>query len=93
MEESGIEVGKLDYHSSQPWPYPSQLMIGLIGHAVSEQVTIDQEELEDARWFTRAEVAEALAGGFGRQEGLIVPPKQAIAHQLIKSWVQMSANL
>lgn len=93
LEESGIRVGTLNYHSSQPWPFPAQLMIGFIGHAISEQVTVDQEELEDAQWFTRAEVAKAVAEGFRREEGLIIPPKNAIAHQLMKTWVQMSSNL
>lgn len=93
LEESGIKVGKMDYHSSQPWPFPAQLMIGLIGQATSENITVDQEELEDARWFTKAEISEAVAGGFGKAEGLIVPPKAAIAHQLMKAWVQLTANL
>ncbi|XP_039267616.2 NAD-capped RNA hydrolase NUDT12-like [Styela clava] len=92
-EESGVEVGRLEYHSSQPWPFPGQLMIGLVGYAVSEKITVDQEELEDAKWFTRSEVAEALAGGFTKDKGLLVPPKHAIAHQLQKAWVKMSANL
>lgn len=93
LEESGVKVGKMDYHSSQPWPFPAQLMIGLIGQAISENIVVDEIELEDARWFSKAEVAEALAGGFEKPEGLIVPPKIAIAHQLMKVWVQLAANL
>ncbi|XP_022097450.1 peroxisomal NADH pyrophosphatase NUDT12-like [Acanthaster planci] len=102
LEESGIRVGHVTYHSSQPWPMPSQLMIGCLGYAVSTAITVDTEELEDARWFERRDVAAALqaglaTGGTGSQSGgrqsLLLPPRQAIAHQLIKAWVGMTANL
>jgi len=49
MEECGVRVGKINYHSSQPWPFPSNLMIGMIGQAVSDEINVDQVELEDAR--------------------------------------------
>ncbi|CAK8694442.1 unnamed protein product [Clavelina lepadiformis] len=93
MEEAGVKVGKLEYHSSQPWPFPSNIMIGLIGHAVCDDITVDKVELEDAQWFERAEVAKAVAEGFTRAEGLKVPTPNAIAYQLIKAWLTMTSNL
>lgn len=49
MEESGVKVGKLEYHSSQPWPFPGQLMVGFVGRALNDDITVDELELEDAR--------------------------------------------
>ncbi|XP_072166750.1 NAD-capped RNA hydrolase NUDT12-like [Diadema setosum] len=94
-EESGIIVGKVQYHSSQPWPMPSQLMIGCIAQAVSSKITVDMEELEDARWFTRHEVVEMLGAtsNLGAGSGMFVPPGNAIAHQLIKHWARMAPSL
>lgn len=84
-EETGIKVGRLTYHSSQPWPFPSNLMIGLLGEAESEAITIDPSELEDARWFRRDEVLKMLDGS--HPAGLQVPPPMAIAHHLIRAAV------
>ena len=61
FEEAGIAVTDVRYIASQPWPFPSSLMIGCCARAVSRELTIDTAELDDARWFTRDEVAEALA--------------------------------
>lgn len=88
FEESGIVIGEVHYHSSQPWPFPSSLMIGLIGDAETRDLVIDYEELEDARWFARAEMEQMLAGT--HPEGLFTPPPLAIAHHLIKACVQSS---
>lgn len=90
-EESGIRVGRVDYHSSQPWPFPCSLMLGCIALASSENIKIDNDEMEDVQWFHRAELVQMLT----RQhpQGLFVPPDQAIAHQIIKAWVRMTANL
>ena len=85
-EEAGIEVGAVRYHSTQPWPFPSSLMIGCIAEATSETIEMDGEELEDARWVDRATLARALAGDRGA--GLFVPPSFAIAHMLVKAWVE-----
>jgi NAD+ diphosphatase len=71
------------YHSSQPWPYPSNLMIGLIAEVAAGEGRADQTELEAVRWFTKGE-ALALLGG--ETPGLFAPPPFAIAHQLIKAW-------
>ncbi len=86
MEEAGVKIGDVLFHSTQPWPYPSSLMIGCYARATTTEITVDQNELSDARWFTRAEVREAvLKGGKGE---LRLPPPLAIAHQLVKSWIE-----
>lgn len=88
-EEAGISVGRVTYHSSQPWPFPSSLMIGCHGEALSETITIDAEEMHDVRWVSRDEVLEALAE---RNPQLKVPGPMAIAHHLIKAWAEGEAG-
>ena len=83
LEESGIKVGPVRYHSSQPWPFPTSLMIGLLGEAETSEIAIDHEELEDARWFDPDEIRAMLADR--HPDGLKVPPAMAIAHHLIKA--------
>ncbi|MFX9089482.1 hypothetical protein ABTN55_20345, partial [Acinetobacter baumannii] len=73
------------YHSTQPWPYPSSLMIGLIAEVADGEATPSDTELEAVRWFTRDEARDLLGG---KLEGAFCPPKLAIAHQLIKAWVE-----
>ena len=85
-EEAGIEVGAVHYHSTQPWPFPSSLMIGCLAEATSEVIELDGEELEDARWVDRETLARSLAGD--RSAGIFVPPSFAIAHMLVKAWVE-----
>ncbi|MEM8766361.1 MAG: NAD(+) diphosphatase [Pseudomonadota bacterium] len=91
MEEAGIEVGAVSYHSSQPWPFPSSLMIGCHGQALTREINMDTEEMADVRFFHRDEVTEAmtrvLAGAAGGPEDLKVPGSIAIAHHLIRAWV------
>jgi len=87
FEEAGVRVGEVRYVASQPWPFPSQLMIGCLGHADSLELTIDETEIEDARWFTRAEVAEALEKGRD-SASFLPPPPQAIAHHLLQWWLE-----
>jgi NAD+ diphosphatase len=87
FEEAGARVGEVRYVASQPWPFPSQLMIGCLGHAESLELTIDKTEIEDARWFTRAEVAEALAHGRD-SASFLPPPPQAIAYHLLQWWLE-----
>lgn len=82
-EEAGIEVGAVRYHSSQPWPFPSSLMIGCHGRAESFDVEIDTNEMSDVAWFTRDDVHRALAG---EHPALKVPGPMAIAHHLIRTW-------
>ena len=83
-EEAGIEVGAVRYVFSQPWPFPASLMLGCLAEGLSDEIAVDPEELEDARWFTRAELTEALAG---RSDVLTVPQRIAIAHHLIRAWL------
>ena len=83
-EEAGIEVGAVRYVFSQPWPFPASLMLGCIAEGLSGEIAIDPKELEDARWFSRAELVDALAG---RSEVLTVPRPLAIAHHLIRAWL------
>ncbi|KAF2246234.1 hypothetical protein BU26DRAFT_542129 [Trematosphaeria pertusa] len=99
-EESGIHLGRVVIHSTQPWPYPANLMIGAVGQAVpgGEEVHLGHDaELEDAKWFTADEVREALrvgtsglgenAGPEYKEGGLRLPPKTAIANQLMTAVV------
>ncbi|MBM3518290.1 MAG: NAD(+) diphosphatase [Alphaproteobacteria bacterium] len=87
-EEAGISVGAVRYHSSQPWPFPSSLMIGCIGEAESGEIRIDGHEIEDARWFPRYAIAAALDRAIhGATGGFRMPPPLAIAHQLARWWV------
>ena len=83
MEEAGIEVKNVRYHSSQPWPFPSSLMIGCIAEAATTDINMDAEEMTDVQWFSRSEVLLALEG---KSELLTVPQPLAIAHHLIKAW-------
>jgi NAD+ diphosphatase len=83
LEESGIQVGTIAYVASQPWPFPSSLMIGLVGAALNQDVVIDKTELEDARWFSRAEVRLMLEER--HPDGLGVPPPMAIAHKILET--------
>lgn len=85
LEEAGVVVGRVDYHSSQPWPFVSSLMIGCIGEAQTDRLVIDREELEDCRWFPRAEVRAMLEGTHGG--GLTCPPAYAIARALLEAAV------
>ena len=79
-EESGIDVGEVGYLASQPWPFPASLMFGCIGFATSTDITLDPAELEDARWVTREEMMEAMAG---RHPDIAGARKGAIAHYLL----------
>lgn len=76
-----MEIGAVRYLRSQPWPFPSSLMIGCAAEALTGELVIDATELADARWFTRADV-RAMLGGC-HPESLTVPPPLAIAHHLL----------
>jgi NAD+ diphosphatase len=84
-EEAGLSTLKVRYHSTQPWPYPSSLMIGLIAEVADEDARPDQTELSEVRWFTRAQARDLLAG---KLDGAFAPPPLAIAHQLLKAWAE-----
>jgi NAD+ diphosphatase len=83
QEEAGLATGRVRYVASQPWPFPSSLMIGCFAEAASTTIQFDTTELEDARWFSRADCAAALAG----TGPFLVPPAVAIAHHLLSAWV------
>jgi len=85
-EEVGITCGRVRYFASQPWPFPTSLMIGCHAEALSRDIVVDREELEGARWFKREEVASMLLRKHA--DGLTTPPPVAIAHHLIRSWVE-----
>jgi NAD+ diphosphatase len=85
-EEAGIVCGQVKYFRSQPWPFPSSLMIGCHVQALSHELIIDHNELEGARWFDREEVASMLARC--HPEGLITPVPVAIAYHIIRHWVE-----
>ena len=82
-EQAGIEIKNVRYHSSQPWPFPSSLMIGCHAEAVTTEIAMDDEEMTDVRWFDRQEVLLALEE---KSDKLLLPGPIAIAHHLIKAW-------
>src|SRR5882672_3306101 len=88
LEESSVRVGRVTYLTSQPWPFPCSLMLGCVAQAESEASAIDPAELEEAKWFSRDALRAALAG---RKSDLGVPPPFAIAHHLIRAWVETDA--
>jgi len=85
-EEAGITCGRVKYLSSQPWPFPMSLMIGCHAEALTRDIVVDREELEDARWFSKTEIAAMLMRK--HPEGLTTPPPVAIAHHIIRAWVE-----
>jgi NAD+ diphosphatase len=85
FEEAGVRVTDVRYVGSQPWPFPSSLMIACTARSEGTALTIDHTELEDARWFTRAEVVAAMAGE--PDAPFIAPPPFAIAHSLLAHWL------
>jgi NAD+ diphosphatase len=91
LEEVGIACGRVAYFASQPWPFPSSLMIGCHAQALSENIVIDRSEIEDARWFGRDELALMLARRHAA--GLTTPPEVAIAHHIIRNFVEDGGNV
>ncbi|MCB1508169.1 MAG: NAD(+) diphosphatase [Hyphomicrobiaceae bacterium] len=89
MEEAGIAVGQVRYIASQPWPFPSSLMIGCFAEALSRAITMDASELEEVRFVTRAELAARAATRPG--EGEAIPPSLAIAHTLARHYLDLAA--
>ena len=81
FEESGIRVGRVHYHSSQPWPFPASVMLGFYAEGLSEEITIDTNELLDVRWFTRDQMRNPEPHGFA------LPRGDSIARRLIEDWI------
>ena len=86
LEEASITTGRVRYLASQPWPFPSSLMIGCYAEATSREIVVDTEELEGARWFSKEELARMLMRR--HEEGLTTPPPVAIAHHIIRRFVE-----
>ena len=83
-EETNVHVGKVRYHSSQPWPFPSSLMLGFFAEATSSDVVLNDRELEDAQWFTRKQ----LRSGFPK-----LPFRISIARRLVDDWLDMDMDM
>lgn len=86
FEEAGIRCEDVTYYMTQPWPYPSSLMIGCVARATTDDIVVDKSELEDARWFTREEATAML--NKTHPEGKTGPHPVAIAHHLLAHWLQ-----
>ena len=80
-EETGVVVGEVTYFGNQPWPFPQSLMLGFTGRAVSPEIQVDGAEIEDARWFTRAELAAGATSG-----ELLLPGYLSISRPLVEHW-------
>jgi NAD+ diphosphatase len=81
FEEAGIRVGAVRYFGSQPWPLPRSLMVGFVAHAESTEVSVDGQEIEDARWFTRAQMKDEAEAGT-----LVLPGGVSISRSLVEHW-------
>lgn len=82
-EETGVLVDTVEYHSSQPWPFPSSLMLGFIAHARTTEIDLRDQELEDARWFTRHDIAVG---------NVLLPPPTSVSYHLIEDWYDSSTE-
>lgn len=85
FEEAGIRIGDVRYVASQPWPFVSSLMLGFHADAKDTEITMDEDELEDCRWFSREEVGQMLEAT--HPEGLFCPPEMAIAHTIVRAFM------
>lgn len=83
LEETGVVVTDAHYHSSQPWPFPSSLMLGFMASAAPNSIARSSTELEDARWFTREQIAAGEA---------VLPPPTSISHRLIENWFDAGSS-
>lgn len=91
LEEAGVVCGEVRYFRSQPWPFPMSLMIGCHARAASTAIVVDRSELDDARWFDRREAALMLARR--HPDGLNTPPPIAIAHHIIRAFVEAGEDV
>jgi NAD+ diphosphatase len=87
LEETGIRVGEVHYHSSQPWPFPSSIMLGFTAVALDEAIRLTDQELEDARWFSRKDFQERLTVG-----ELRLPSSLSIAFRLVEDWYDAAGS-
>jgi NAD+ diphosphatase len=82
LEETGVRVSEASYHSSQPWPFPASLMLGFIARAATVDISLDDDELEDVRWFSREQIALGTP---------LLPPPQSVSYRLIEDWYDAGA--
>src|SRR5262249_53007477 len=88
-EEAGVHCGRVRYLAAQPWPFPSSLMMGFLTEALTEEITVDPEEIAEARWFTRDEIREMVtraATGPDDPSRVSLPAPIAIAHHICRRW-------
>jgi NAD+ diphosphatase len=90
-EEAGVEVGRVVYFASQPWPFPMSIMIGCHAEATRTELRVDPNEIEDARWISRKDAALMLDRK--HPEGLATPPPAAIAHHIIRAYVELGTDV
>jgi NAD+ diphosphatase len=90
-EEAGVEVRRVTYFASQPWPFPMSIMIGCFAEATSTELSIDPNEIEDARWISREDAALMLERK--HKDGLMTPPPAAIAHHIIRAYVEHGTDV
>ena len=91
FEEVGVTTQTPQYVFSQPWPFPSQLMLGMICEADATDITLNQDELEDAQWFTREQVDFVMNGNDRDAAAFLRPPRTTIARQLLEHWLLAKA--
>ena len=91
QEEAGVKCGRVKYLHSQPWPFPMSLMIGCYAEALNDDLLMDKTELVDLRWFSKDECAAMLLRR--HPDGLTCPPPVAIAHHIIREWVENDGAL
>lgn len=90
-EEAGVDAGRVTYYATQPWPFPSSLMIGCHAETLTQQIVIDRSEIEEARWFDRDELELMLTRK--HPHGLTAPPPIAIAHHIIRAFVEKGGEV
>ncbi len=81
FEETGVAVGDVEYFGNQPWPLPASLMLGFVGRALSEEINVDNDEIDDARWFTRGDMKAGAESG-----ELVLPGGVSISRSLVEHW-------
>lgn len=87
-EETGVRVGAVSYHSSQPWPMPGSVMLGFSALALGREMAARDQELEDVRWFTPAEIVAGISGGT-----LSMPTSLSVSYRIIADWLRQRADL
>ena len=87
-EESGVAVGEVHYHSSQPWPLPQSLMVGFTAKALSRSIRLRDQELEEARWFTPQDIVDGIADG-----SFLPSPPLSVSYRLLEHWLRQQAGL